>query len=44
MDKEIEQKAKKKQFSEGKIGIPDSKVIEENKRLELNKKSCKEKK
>ena len=43
MDVEIEQKDNKIQFLEDKIGIPDSKVVEEMKRLDLNKKSCKEK-
>ena len=46
MDKEIEQKAKKKnkkQISEAKIWLPDSKFIEEMSRLDLNKISCKEK-
>ena len=44
MDMEIEQKDNKIQFLEDKIGIPDSKVIEEMNRLDLNKLSCKEKK
>ena len=43
MDKEIEQKDKKRQFLENKIGIPDSKCIEEINRLGLNTKSSKEK-
>ena len=43
MDVEIEQKDNKIQFLEDKIGIPDSKVIEEMNRLDLNKISCKEK-
>ena len=43
MDMEIEQKDNKIQFLEDKIGIPDSKVIEEMNRLDLNKKPCKEK-
>ena len=43
MDMEIEQKDNKIQFLEDKIGIPDSKVIEEMNRLDLNKISCKEK-
>ena len=43
MDMEIEQKSNKKQFLEDKKGIPDSKVIEEMNRLDLNKISCKEK-
>ena len=43
MDMEIEQKDNKIQFLEDKIGIPDSKVIEEMNRLVLNKISCKEK-
>ena len=37
MDMEIEQKDNKIQFLEDKIGIPDSKVIEEMNRLDLNK-------
>ena len=40
---EIEPKDSKIQFLEDKIGIPDSKVVEEMKRLDLNKISCKEK-
>ena len=43
MDMELEQKDNKKQFLEDKIGIPDSKVIEEMNRLDSNKISCKEK-
>ena len=43
MDVEKEQKDNKIQFLEDKIGIPDSKVIEEMNRLDLNKLSCKEK-
>ena len=43
MDVEIEQKDNKIQFLEDKIGIPDSKVIEEMNRLDLDKISCKEK-
>ena len=43
MDKEKEQKDNKIQFREDKIGKPDSKVIEEMNRLDLNKISCKEK-
>ena len=43
MDVEIEQKDNKIQFVEDKIGIPDSNVIEEMNRLDLNKISCKEK-
>ena len=43
MDIEIEQKDNKVQFLEDKLGIPDSKVIEEMKRLDLNKTSCNEK-
>ena len=39
----IEQKDKKIQFLEDKMGIPDSKVIEEMNRLNLNKKSSNEK-
>ena len=42
MDIEIEQKDNKIQFLEDKIGIPDSKVIEEMNRLDLNKISSKE--
>ena len=37
MDMEIEQKDNKTQFLEEKIGIPDSKVIEEMNRLDLNR-------
>ena len=44
MDMEIEQKDNKIQFLEDKIGIPDSKVIEEMNRLDLTKTSCEEKK
>ena len=43
MDIEIEEKANKTQFLEGKIGIPDSKVIEDMNRLDLNKISFEEK-
>ena len=43
LDVEIEQKDNKVQILEEKLGIPDSKVIEEMKRLVLNKTSCKEK-
>ena len=43
MDMEIEQKDNKIHFLEDKIGIPDSKVIEEMNRLDLNKISSKEK-
>ena len=43
MDVEIEQKDNKIQFSEEKVGIPDSEVIEKMNRLDLNKISCKEK-
>ena len=43
MDMEIEQKDNKIQFLETKMGMPDSKVIEEMNRLDLNKTSCKEK-
>ena len=43
LDMEIEQKDSKIQFSEDEIGIPDSKIIEEMNRLDLNKISCKEK-
>ena len=38
IDVEIEQKDNKIQFLEDKIGIPDSKVIEEMNRIDLNKK------
>ena len=44
MDKEIEQKDNKIQFQADKIGIPDSKIIEEMNRLDLNEISCNEKK
>ena len=40
-DMEIEQKDNKIHFSEDKIGIAVSKVIEEMNRLDLNKISCK---
>ena len=43
MNVEIEPKDNKIQFLEDKIGIPDSKVIEEMNRLDINKISCKEK-
>ena len=43
MDIEIEQKDNKIQFLEDKIGIPDSKVIEEMNRLDLNNMSFEEK-
>ena len=43
MDIEIEQKDNKMQLLEHKVGIPDSKVIEEMNRLDLNKKSCEQK-
>ena len=43
MDMELEQKDNEIQFLEDKIGIPDSKVIEQMNRLDLNKISCKEK-
>ena len=42
MEMEVEQKDKKIHFLEDKIGIPDSKVIDEMNRLDLNKLSCKE--
>ena len=42
MDIEIKRRDNKIQFLENKIGITDSKVIEEMKRLDLNKISCKE--
>ena len=44
-DKDIEMKQKdnKIQILENKIGIPDSKLIEDMNRLDLNKISCKEK-
>ena len=38
MDIETEQKDNKIEFLEKKIGLPDSKVIEEMKKLRLNKK------
>ena len=41
MDIKIKQKGNKTQFFEDKIGIPESKFIEEMKRLDLNKKSNK---
>ena len=44
MDLEKDQKDNKIQYLEDQIGIPDSKVIEEMNRLDLNKISCKEKK
>ena len=44
MDIEIEQKENKISFLENKIGVTDDKVIEEMKRLDLNKISNKEKK
>ena len=43
VDMEIEQKDKKTHSLEDKIGIPDSNVIEEMNRLDLNKIPCKEK-
>ena len=43
MDIELEQKDNEIHFLKDKIGIPDSKDIEEMNRLELNKISCKEK-
>ena len=43
MDIEIEQKANKVQFLEEKIGIPDSKDIEEMNKLDLNKTSYEKK-
>ena len=43
MDIEIEQKENKISFLENKIGVTDDKVIEEMKRLDLNKISNKEK-
>ena len=43
MDIELEQKDNKTQFLEDKIGRPDSKVVEEMKRLDLNKISSKDK-
>ena len=42
-DMEKEQKDNKIQFLEDKLGIPESKVIKEMNRLDLNKTSCKEK-
>ena len=44
IDAETEQKDNKTQFSEDRIGIPDSKVIEEMNGLDINKISNKEKK
>ena len=44
MDVEREQKVNKIPFLEDKIGIQDSKVIEEMNRLDLNKISCREEK
>ena len=41
MDIEIEQKANKIQFPEDKMGIPESNVLEEMNRSDLNKISCK---
>ena len=43
MDIELQEKGNNKQFLEDKIGIPDSKVIEEMNMLDLNKISYKEK-
>ena len=43
MDMEIQQNDNKIHFLENKIGIPDSKVIEEMNRLDLNKISSKKK-
>ena len=43
MDIEIEQKANKILFLENKIGVTDDKIIEEMKRLDLDKISNKEK-
>ena len=43
MDIELEQKDNKTQFLEDKIGRPDSKVVEEMKRLDLNKITSKDK-
>ena len=43
MDKEIEQKENKIQFLEDEIGKPNSKVIEEMNRSDLNKISITEK-
>ena len=37
MDRELEEKDNKIQFIEDKIGIPDSKVVEEMNRLDLYK-------
>ena len=44
MDVEIEQKDNKISFLENKIGVTDDKIVEEMKRLDLNKISDKEKK
>ena len=43
MDVEIEQKDNRISFLENKLGVTDDKVIEEKNRLNLNKKSDKEK-
>ena len=43
MDVEIEQKDNKISFLENKIGVTDDKIVEEMKRLDLNKISDKEK-
>ena len=43
MDLEIEQKDNKISFLENKIGVTDDKIVEEMKRLDLNKVSDKEK-
>ena len=44
MDVEIEQKDNKISFPENKIGVTDEKIVEEMKRLDLNKITDKEKK
>ena len=44
MDVEIEQKDNKISFLENKIGVTDEKIVEEMKRLDLNKITDKEKK
>ena len=43
MDIELKQKDNKIQFLEDEIGIPEYKVVEEMKKLDLNKTSIKEK-
>ena len=43
LDIELEQKGRKTQSLEGTIGIPDSKVVEDMNRLDLNKQPSKDK-